>query len=321
VETLRDAFDFKDLPGAEKCGFLLFTLFLLVFPWLGTGSFAKAAMIQFLLLSLLGMGWSVGGYGGQADLGKAQYAGVGAYAVALMATWWKIPFWISLPVGVLIALGYSFVIGFSLSRLKGCLFAMATFCSALLLQMIFLNWNLVGRTDGIDLGMRNTPRALFYSILGLFYAGIIYRNWFRKSKLGYQLRMIKEDEAAAESLGVDVQRCKVQAYCIASAMVAAGGGLMALHSNRIDPYAIMGSGLSMKIALVAMLGGSASLWGPLVGAAFLVPADLYLRGWLGDPEGMIGLDGVIYFGLIVLVHVLQPQGIWGIVRILRRRGA
>ena len=97
-----------------------FTLFLLVFPWLGAGSFVKAVAIQFLLFSLFGMGWNtIGGYGGQVELGKAQYVGIGAYTVALTMVWWKIPFWVSMPIGVLIAIGYSFMIGYPLFQVEG----------------------------------------------------------------------------------------------------------------------------------------------------------------------------------------------------------
>ena len=107
MEALRDAFDFRDFSTAERRVFLIFTLWLLVFPWLGFGSFVRVVMIQFLLFSLFGMGWNtIGGYGGQVELGKAQYVGIGAYTVALMMVWWKVPFWVSMPIGVLIALGY-----------------------------------------------------------------------------------------------------------------------------------------------------------------------------------------------------------------------
>lgn len=84
MEKLRDALDFSDFSKAERICFLLFSMFLLAFPWIGFGSFVKSVMIQFMLFSLFGMGWNtIGGYGGQVELGKAQYVGIGAYTVAL----------------------------------------------------------------------------------------------------------------------------------------------------------------------------------------------------------------------------------------------
>ena len=150
MDTLKDVFDFRDFSKVEQVVLVLFSLFLLVFPWLGTGSFVKVVMIQFLLFSLFGMGWNtIGGYGGQVELGKAQYVGIGAYSVALMMVWWKIPFWVSMPIGVLIAIGYSFMIGYPLFRLKGHYFAIATICTSLVLQYIFINWKLFGAAKGI----------------------------------------------------------------------------------------------------------------------------------------------------------------------------
>ena len=331
MEAIKDALNFKDFTRAERIGLLLFSLFLLAFPLLGAGSFVKAVMIQFLLFSLFGMGWNtIGGYGGQVELGKAQYVGIGAYTVALTMVWWKLPFWVSMPIGVLLAIGYSFLIGYPLFRLKGHYFAIATICTSLVLQDIFVNWKLVGAAKGIELPIHEHPDFLYmqfksdtyyyYFIMVLFYAALFYMNWFRKSRLGYQLRMIKDDEEAAESLGIDVRWCKIKAYTIASAFVAVGGGFMAVYNLYIDPASVMDLDLSIKIAMMAMLGGAASLWGPIIGAAFLVPLDRFLGSWLGGHKGLIGLDFMIYASLIMLVSAYQPRGIWGIIEEIRRKG-
>ena len=330
MEALRDAFDFGDFSKPERVGFAIFTFLLLVFPWLGAGSFVKAVAIQFLLFSLFGMGWNtIGGYGGQVELGKAQYVGIGAYTVALAMVWWKIPFWASMPIGILIAIGYSFIIGYPLFRLKGHYFAIATICTSLVLQDIFINWKLVGAAKGIELPIHEHPDFLyiqfksdtyyFYFIMALFYVAIFYMNWFRKSKLGFQLRIIKEDEEAAESLGIDARWCKIKAYSIASAFVAVGGGFLAVYNLYIDPYSVMDLDLSIKIALMAMLGGAGSMWGPIIGSGFLVPLDRFLGSWLGAQKGLIGVDFMIYAALIMIVSAYQPRGIWGIIEQFRKK--
>jgi branched-chain amino acid transport system permease protein len=331
METIRDALNFKDFSKTERVCFFLFSLFLLLFPWLGSGSFVKAVMIQFLLFSLFGMGWNtIGGYGGQVELGKAQYVGIGAYTVALLMVWWKVPYWVSMPIGVCIAIGYSFIIGYPLFRLKGHYFAIATICTSLVLQDIFVNWKLVGAAKGIELPILEHPNFLYmqfkddtyyyYFIMVLFFVALFYMNWFRKSKLGYQLRMIKDDEEAAESLGIDVRWCKIKAYTIASAFVSVGGGFIAVYNLYVDPTSTMDLDLSIKIALMAMLGGAASLWGPIIGAAFLVPLDRFLGSWLGGHKGFIGLDFMLYALMIMLVSAYQPRGIWGIIEQFRKRG-
>ena len=322
---MKDAFDFSDFSRAERIGLLIFSLFLIIFPWIGASSFLKAVMIQFLLFSLFGMGWnSIGGYGGQVELGQAQYVGIGAYTVALMMVWWKVPFWLSMPLGVLIAVGYSCIIGYPLFRLRGHYFAIATICTSLVLKDIFENWKLVGAAKGVELPIHEHPDFLYmqfksdtyyyYFIVALFYVALFYMNRFRRSKLGYQLRMIKDDEEAAESLGIDLRWCKIKAYATAAAFVAVGGGFMAVYNLYVDPASVMDLDLSIKIALMAMLGGTASLWGPVIGAGFLVPLDRFLGSWLGGHKGFIGLDFMIYSLLIMAVSAYQPRGIWGIVQ-------
>jgi branched-chain amino acid transport system permease protein len=198
------------------------------------------------------------------------------------------------------------------------------------LQDIFTNWKLVGAAKGIELPIHEHPDFLYmqfksdnyyyYFIMVLFYCALFYMNWFRKSKLGYQLRMIKDDDEAAESLGIDIRWCKIKAYSIASAFVAVGGGFMAVYNLYIDPVSVMDLDLSIKIALMAMLGGAGSLWGPIIGAAFLVPLDRFLGSWLGGHKGLIGVDFMIYAALIMVVSAYQPRGIWGIIEQFRGKG-
>jgi branched-chain amino acid transport system permease protein len=294
--NIKDAFDFRDFSKTERIVWSVHAL-LLIFPLLGAGSFVKVVLIQFFSSFRDGMN-TIGGYGARWNC-KAQYVGIGAYTVALMMVWWNIPFWVSMPMGVLIAIGYSFIIGYPLFRLKGHYFAIATICTSLVLQDVFINWKLVGAAKGIELPIREQPDFLYmqfksdtyyyYFIMIFFFVAILYMNWFRKSKLGYQLRMIKDDEEAAESLGIDARWCKIKAYSIASAFVAVGGGFLTVYNFYIDPYSVMDLDLSIKIALMAMLGGAGSLWGPIIGAAFLVPLDVFLVAGLGHRVWLVSI--------------------------------
>jgi branched-chain amino acid transport system permease protein len=330
MEAIKDAFDFGDFPLSERIGFFLFSLFLLLFPVIVETSFAQAVMIQFLLFSLYGMGWNtIGGYGGQVALGKAQYAGISAYTVAMMMILWDIPFWCSMPVGVVLAIIWSFMIGYPLFRLKGHYFAIATIAVSLVLQDLFRNWEFVGGVRGISLPFKETPNFLYmqftsdvyyyYVILFFFATGLLYMNWFRKSRLGYQLRAIKANEDVAASLGINVRWAKVYAYAVASAFVAVGGAFHTVYHMYIDTASVMHLELSILIALMAMLGGAASLWGPMIGAAILVPLDRYLGSWIGGVKSLLGLDLIIYSLVIMLIATIEPKGIWGLVERARAR--
>ena len=332
METIKNALDFSDSPRIDLTIAALVALFLLVFPIFPHSAFAMATMIQFLMFSVYGMGWNtIGGYGGQVDLGKAQYVGIGAYTTAVMLIRWDIPFWISMPIGMCFAVIWSFIIGYPLFRLKGHYFAIATIATSLVLKDIFEVWDFVGAARGLEISpIKYIPpdflRLIFkqdvyyyYVILGFFFLGILYVNWFRRSRLGFQLRSIKDNEAVAQSLGINVHWAKVKTYAIATAFVSLVGSFHACYIKNIEPEDTMNLDLSILIALMAMLGGAGSLWGPIIGAGILIPCKSYLKEWLGAQAGLVGIDLIIYAVIIMVISAFEPRGIWGIVEKVRRR--
>ena len=332
METIRNAFDFSDFPRQDLIVAGCVAVFLTIFPVLPASNFAMATMIQFLMFSLYGMGWNtIGGYGGQVDLGKAQYVGIGAYTTAVMLIRWDIPFWVSMPVGVCFSVGWSFVIGYPLFRLKGHYFAIATIATSLVLKDLFEVWDFVGASRGLEISpiKYHPPDFLrlifkedvyyFYVILIFFFIGLLYINWFRKSRLGYQLRAIKDNEDVAQSLGINVHWAKIKTYAIATAFVSVVGSFHACYIKAIEPEDTMSLDISILIALMAMLGGAGSLWGPIIGAAILIPLKSYLKAWLGGATGLLGFDLIMYSLIIMLISAAEPRGIWGIVEKYRAR--
>jgi branched-chain amino acid transport system permease protein len=329
LEVLKRAFDFSDFPGTDLYVAGTVALLLLVFPLLPHSSFAMATMIQFLMFSVYGMGWNtIGGYGGQVDLGKAQYVGIGAYTTAVMMIRWQVPFWVSLPIGMALAVGWSFMLGYPLFRLRGHYFAIATIAVSLVLKDLFEAWSFVGAARGLKIPLRaDMPSFLYlqfredyyyyYVILGFFFVGLFYINWFRQSRIGYQLRCIKDNEEVAKSLGIDAHWAKIKAYAVATAFVAAVGSFHACYNFNIEPEDTMSLDLSVLIALMAMLGGAGSLWGPIIGAAVLVPMKNYLGAWFGAKAGLVGIDLIIYSAIIMGIAAFEPRGIWGLITRLR----
>jgi branched-chain amino acid transport system permease protein len=332
MEALRNALDFSDFPKKDLVVAACLAAVLLIFPLFPHSSFAMATMIQFLMFSIYGMGWNaIGGYGGQVDLGKAQYVGIGAYTTAVMLLRWDVPFWLSMPIGMAIAVGWSFVIGYPLFKLKGHYFAIATIATSLVLKDLFEVWDFVGAARGLHISPAKYPppdflRLIFrediyyyYVILGFFFLAILVINWFRHSRLGFQLRAIRDNEDLARSLGINVHWAKIKTYALATAFVSAVGSFHAVYIKNIEPEDTMSLDISVLIALMAMLGGAGSLWGPIIGASILIPLKSYLKEWLGAKAGLIGIDLVIYGVIIMLVSALEPRGIWGIVERARRR--
>lgn len=331
MEVLRQAFDFSDFPKTDLCIAAVVAVFLVVFPALPHSSFAMATMIQFLMFSVYGMGWNtIGGYGGQVDLGKAQYVGIGAYTTAVMLIRWQVPFWVSLPVGMAAAVGWSFMIGYPLFRLRGHYFAIATIATSLILKDVFESWSFIGGARGLKIPIKgDMPNFWFlqfrqdyyyyYVILAFFFIGLVYLNWFRQSRIGLHLRCIKDNEEVARSLGIDAHWAKIKAYAVATAFVAAVGSFHACYNFNIEPEDVMSLDLSILIALMAMLGGAGSLWGPIIGAAILVPMKNYLGAWFGARAGLMGLDLIIYSTIIMAIAAFEPRGVWGLIERLRQR--
>jgi branched-chain amino acid transport system permease protein len=326
---LRDIFSFGDRPFSERIGFVIFIVIVLAFPWIVESGYARAVMIKFLLFALFGLGWNlIGGYGGQVDLGQAKNVGFGAYATALMMSHWHIPFWLTVIPGMLFATAESFAVAYPMFRLRGHYFAIATLCVALVWKELFIFWDWTGGARGIELPVSpgvnftymqfDSPIYYHYFIFFLFIAQLLYMNWFRKSKLGYELQAVRDNEDAAASLGINVTWTKVKAYCIAAAMGAIGGNFMTVYYLYIDPDLVMHMDLTILIAMTVMVGGAGSIWGPIIGAAILIPLDMYLGAWLGG-IGHYGIDFMIYAFIIMIIAAREPRGIWGIIERARRR--
>lgn len=328
VRILKDAFSLNDLPLGERIAFVAFLVGIFLFPLFVKISYFRAVMINFLLFAMYGLGWNlIGGYGGQVDLGQAKNVGFGAYATAIMMTWWGIPFWLTVPVGIMIAVLESFAVAYPMFRLRGHYFAIATLCVALVWQQLFLFWDWTGGARGIELPIKPIPNFAYmqfsdvgyhYFIFALFLAEFLFMNWFRKSRMGYQLQAVRDNEDAAASLGIDVTWTKVKAYLITAAMGAVGGSFYAVYHLYIDPRCVMQLDLSILIAMTAMVGGAGSMWGPILGAAILIPLDMYLAALLAG-KGFYGIDFMVYAFIIMIIASQEPRGIWGMVEKIRGR--
>jgi branched-chain amino acid transport system permease protein len=328
-QLLRDIFSFGDRPFSERIVLFVFMVVVLAFPWLVESAYARAVMIKFLLIAVFGLGWNlIGGYGGQVDLGQAKNVGFGAYATALMILHWRTSFWLTVPVGIFFATLESFAVAYPMFRLRGHYFAIATLCVALVWKELFVFWDWTGGARGVEIPIKPTPNFTYmefgsvgyhYFIFGLFMAQFFFMNWFRKSKLGYQLQAVRDNEDAAASLGINVTGTKVIAYCITAALGAVGGSFMTVYYLYIDPDLVMPLDLSILIAMTVMVGGAGSIWGPMIGAAALIPLDMYLGAWLAG-GGHYGIDFMIYGFIIMIIAAYEPKGIWGMIQRVTKRG-
>ena len=299
-------------------------LAVLVFPLVFVRPFPRHVMIMIFLYGALATAWNVlAGYCGQISLGHAVYFGIGAYTSTLLVREAALTPWLGMIAGALLAVLISQAIGYPVFRLRGHYFAIATIGVGEIVQTLVLNWDRVGGARGLFVPIKRPDSLLnfqfhegkavyYYIALGLLALALGATRGLERSRRGFVFRAIREDQDAAASLGVHVAREKHVAMAVSAALTALGGTFWAQYVLFIDPESVFPLSLSILICLVAVLGGVGSLWGPLLGAAILVPLSEGTRVLLGGTGK--ALDLVIYGALIVLFAVFQPAGLIGLLR-------
>ncbi|MCX7176724.1 MAG: branched-chain amino acid ABC transporter permease [Proteobacteria bacterium] len=277
-------------------------------------------LILILMFAQVGVAWNIlGGYAGQVSLGHAAFFGIGAYTSTVLLTHAGLTPWIGMLVGGLVASAFAVLIGWPCFRLKGHYFSMATIAVAEIMQVMFTNWEGVGGAVGLYVPLKdqgweamvfNTSKLPYYYIaLGLLVATLA-ANWaIEKSFLGYYFRAIKDEPEAARSLGISLTRYKLVAIAISSFFTALGGSFYAQKELFIDPGSVLTTALSIKMALVTILGGVGSLFGPVVGSLLLTGIEEVTRQVFGG-SGQ-GTDLILYALIIIGVAVFYPTGIMG----------
>ena len=275
-----------------------------------------------LMAAQIGVSWNIiGGYAGQVSLGHAAFYGLGAYTSTLLLMRFGINPWIGAVAGGAVAAVLSLVFGWSCFRLKGHYFAMATLAIAEIVQIIFTNWEYAGAAVGLTLPMDRSgwlwmnfaaKLPYYWLALGLLLVTLAVNLWIDRSFLGFYFRAIKDEPDAARSIGVDIARYKQIALAVSAGLTAMGGSLYAQKELYIDPGSVLTTSLSIKMALVSILGGVGTLSGPVFGAVILTGIEELTRSMFGG--GGRGVDTILYATLIILIAVFYPSGVVGSIR-------
>ncbi|OPZ61376.1 MAG: leucine/isoleucine/valine transporter permease subunit [Synergistetes bacterium ADurb.Bin520] len=299
-------------------------------PGVFTNGFDVHVMILVLLYASMAQAWNlIGGYGGQVSFGHSVFFGLGAYGAAMASVTYHGSPWVGALVGSLGAAGAAVIISYPCFRLKGHYFAIATFAIVEIFNRLFMMWNWVGGALGLDYplleeGWKNfmwfdTKVPYYYGALGLFAMVFGVVRWVDGHRLGAWLRAVREGQEAAESLGVNSARVKLVALAISAFLAGLCGAFFAQYNYRVDPPMVMSLDMAMKFVLISILGGVGTFWGPLVGAAILMPLQEYTRAAWGGMGG--GVDLIIFGVLIIFVVTRQPQGVVGFIgHVFRRKG-
>jgi branched-chain amino acid transport system permease protein len=308
----------------------LFAVAALV-PVVVRDSFILDSVVLILFWGALSAAWNVaGGYAGQVSLGHAAFFGVGAYAAALTSARYHQSPWLGVVAGVALSLLAGGAIGFLSNRLKGPYFALSTIAFAEVLKIIASRWR--GFTAGSE-GVPVPFRPGFWT-MGLSHVQWVYlalavailyylvEVYLERSRVGYQLAGVREDEDAAEALGIATRRLKVQAVTLSAALTSMCGSFWAQYVGFVDPIHVFSIDLSVRFALNSIIGGIGTALGPFLGSLLITSLETYLRAtFSGMKAGFGGIYLIIYGTVLILVVRFAPEGLTGIAARFRTRRA
>jgi branched-chain amino acid transport system permease protein len=284
-----------------------------------TNSYYQLMMTLILVWACVGLSWNLfSGYTGLVSFGHAAFFGLGAYTTVLAQVHWGITPWLSIPVAALLGGLAGLLIGLPTFRLRGHYFALAMLAYPLALLYVF-EW--LGYQEVSVPMHREAPAAYMqftdgrvntFIALALTVAILLLSRAIERSRFGMSLLAIKQNEAAAEAAGIDTRAWKLRAIGISGAIAGGIGGFYAVVLLVVTPPAVFGMLVSAQALTVAMFGGVGTVWGPIIGAAILIPVSETLHAEFGAI--VPGIQGVIYGFAIIVVILTAPEGVYWKVR-------
>jgi branched-chain amino acid transport system permease protein len=318
----------KDLWGSVNArGRIVIVLALAVL--LAVPLFADRYVISVLILifyfAYVGQAWNLMmGYAGQLSLGHALYVGLGGYVAALLWLRLGIGPWLGVFAAIAVASAFGAVIGWLGFRfgIAGVYFALLTIAFAEFTRIGFDHLDFTGGAAGLFLpfeqkrmgewwNLRGGQLLFYYLALGLAVGAVLLVAAIARSRLGYRLIAVREDEAAARALGIDAFAVKMAAVVISSAMTAVGGVFYAFYYNNLFPSQVFEISRSIELILAPIVGGLGTVFGPVIGAFILTPLGEGLIA-VTDRFG-INAPGVkaVFYGVILIVIIsAMPTGVW-----------
>jgi branched-chain amino acid transport system permease protein len=294
---------------------------VIIYPLVFTTPFQQRLGALILLYAIAASAWNiVGGYAGQVSVGHVVFFGCGAYAAMAAYSHFALPPLAGVPAGIVASVLIAAVVGVPTLRLSGHYFSMATIAVAELARLIVTNTEFLGAAVGLS--GPTVPRTVFdlsfisalpyyYLFLSVLLITLGITWWMTNSRMGFYLRAIRDSERAARSLGAPASRTKLYAFMLSAGLTSVAGALYAMMFGFVDPESGLGILISVKILIMAALGGAGLLFGPLVGAAILVPLEEISNNLLGGKGA--GLTFVVYGAIIVLIARFQPGGILALI--------
>jgi branched-chain amino acid transport system permease protein len=310
----------------------IFLALLLLFPLFVENSYYQHLLILFLLWVVIGSGWNViAGYTGQVSFGDAAFFGCGAYTAGLFASKLQMSAWWGILFGGVVAMAIALPFGWICFRLRGAYFALATLALNEICRHVATIWeSLTGGMVGILVMPTFVSKIPYYYIaLTLAVFSVVLVKTVMASKWGYYFLSIREDQDAAETLGINTHYYKMVSLNLAAFLTGMAGALFMNYMGFIDPKVVFSlHDISIMAILVGIVGGVGTIYGPVVGAFIMVAVHEFFRtGFFGLFKGLADLTGLVFFKvvasylskahvlgfgiLVILVILFLPNGIVG----------
>jgi branched-chain amino acid transport system permease protein len=291
-------------------------------------NYALGIFVMIFFWAYVGQSWNVlTGYTGHISLGHALYIGIGAYATTFLAQTFGLTPWIGMILGGFIAVAIALFLGFLGFRfgLRGVYFVIMTIAFAELARLAVSHIEALGSFTGIFLDFNpsfynfqfrgNIP--YYYIALGFMVASLIVVRMIEVSKVGRFIVAIREDEEAAQALGVNTFKYNMIAIAISAFMTSLAGAFYANYIFYLHPNSLFGMSMSIELILRPIVGGLGTLFGPIIGSIILTPLSEISRAYFAK-GGLEGLHLILYGALAILVVLFMPKGIIVYVRKLLR---
>lgn len=295
----------RQLPKIYLVALAIAVIGLVLYP--RVASIYNITLALTVMLSIvMATSWNIiSGFTGYTSFGHAGFFGIGSYIGALLIFYQVMP-WI--PAMIVAGLGtalIALVIGYPTLRLRGPYFAITMLGLAELARIVVTAWDSVTRGGlGVYLPiLRDQPPPTYYGMLILAVVAVVVSYVVGTSTFGLRLLSIRDDEVAAQAMGIDTTRYKIAAFTLSSFFPGIAGAIYAYHVGFIDPASVFAILWTIRAIASAIVGGQATILGPIVGAILLSLVSEQV--WAQDPN----LYQVIFGGIIALVVIVLPGGL------------
>ncbi|NHV96332.1 MAG: branched-chain amino acid ABC transporter permease [Thaumarchaeota archaeon] len=292
----------------------ILVVFLILLPYFAGRFFVNAAILTLLFFSISVTWGFMAKHAWLVSLGQQIFVGVAGYTTAVLTMYYDVPLWLSVIVAGFVGMLLAGLLSFPLLRLRGFYFAIGTLVTAEIVKLLFIGWDYVG--GGMGLIFRNvygiSLQALYYATVVLAFYSIFLTSFIYRSKLGFGLRALGNEEEAASGLGVNPFVCRSILFTLASSVASFAGALYAIFHPYVEPVTFFNINWTTGSVFVSIIGGVGTTIGPLFGSIVYVALTYLLSEYVGLS---LLLQGVITAAFLLLC----PVGLWGYLRMKLKR--